>query len=291
MDASNADFPAAHSMDTTWYAVDADGVVAVFDSGEAGAVPNAAAVSMSPGDSTFDSFPLDAVRIARLAAHGALDDSPQAVHGGPGRAIVVLAAPTPNDEGLEGYRGASTVEARVAEVLAPFAPWAARQAGPRVLATDKPLSPEDVKRIAALAGVARVLVEHDLYEALERGRAGGDALFGFGNDDYDVPGAYVRTTTPEEPLRIDDLPEAVRGAVGAFRLPVRFAESPALHLGDHLRDEDAGIWGDFTLRGEPTAAAPRPSAVAPADASGGRELLMLVGVLLLVLFALWLARR
>jgi hypothetical protein len=33
------DFPAAHSMDTTWFAVDRDGNVAVFVSGEAGAVP------------------------------------------------------------------------------------------------------------------------------------------------------------------------------------------------------------------------------------------------------------
>jgi hypothetical protein len=36
------DFPAAHSMDTTWFAVDRDGHVAAFDSGEAGAVPTGA---------------------------------------------------------------------------------------------------------------------------------------------------------------------------------------------------------------------------------------------------------
>jgi hypothetical protein len=34
-----ADYPAAHSMDTTWFAVDRDGFVAVFASGETGAVP------------------------------------------------------------------------------------------------------------------------------------------------------------------------------------------------------------------------------------------------------------
>lgn len=33
------DYPAAHSMDTIWFAVDRDGHVAVFASGEAGAVP------------------------------------------------------------------------------------------------------------------------------------------------------------------------------------------------------------------------------------------------------------
>lgn len=34
------DFPAAHSMDTSWYAVDAEGQVALFCSGEDGAVPD-----------------------------------------------------------------------------------------------------------------------------------------------------------------------------------------------------------------------------------------------------------
>jgi hypothetical protein len=33
------DYPAAHSMDTYWFAVDADGNVAMFDTGEGGAVP------------------------------------------------------------------------------------------------------------------------------------------------------------------------------------------------------------------------------------------------------------
>jgi hypothetical protein len=33
------DFPAAHSMDTDWFAIDADGNIGVFNSGEGGAVP------------------------------------------------------------------------------------------------------------------------------------------------------------------------------------------------------------------------------------------------------------
>jgi hypothetical protein len=38
----DADYPAAHSADTTWFAVDADGHVGVFDSGQNGAVPEGA---------------------------------------------------------------------------------------------------------------------------------------------------------------------------------------------------------------------------------------------------------
>jgi hypothetical protein len=33
------DFPAAHSMDTDWFAIDADGNIGVFQSGEGGAIP------------------------------------------------------------------------------------------------------------------------------------------------------------------------------------------------------------------------------------------------------------
>jgi hypothetical protein len=40
------DFPAAHSMDTSWYAVDREGHVAYFWSGESGAVPVVALVAM-----------------------------------------------------------------------------------------------------------------------------------------------------------------------------------------------------------------------------------------------------
>jgi hypothetical protein len=42
MKKDSCDFPAAHSMDTAWFAVDRDGHVAVFATGEAGAVPTAA---------------------------------------------------------------------------------------------------------------------------------------------------------------------------------------------------------------------------------------------------------
>src|SRR5215475_6935056 len=37
--ATEEDFPAAHSMDATWFAVDRDGHIGVFDSGDPGAVP------------------------------------------------------------------------------------------------------------------------------------------------------------------------------------------------------------------------------------------------------------
>lgn len=48
------DFPAAHSMDTAWFAVDADGHVGRFDTGEDGALPVRAAHRGGPDDPNFD---------------------------------------------------------------------------------------------------------------------------------------------------------------------------------------------------------------------------------------------
>lgn len=46
MNQSQSDFPAAHSMDTTWFAIDKHGHLGVFNSGEDGPVPN----TFSPDD-------------------------------------------------------------------------------------------------------------------------------------------------------------------------------------------------------------------------------------------------
>ena len=48
------ELPAAHSMDTAWFAVDADGHVARFETGEDGALPVEAAHRGGPDDPNFD---------------------------------------------------------------------------------------------------------------------------------------------------------------------------------------------------------------------------------------------
>jgi hypothetical protein len=51
------DYSAAHSMDSTWFAVDKNGNVAVFETCEGGAMPENAA-----GGDDFDSEPLEQTR-------------------------------------------------------------------------------------------------------------------------------------------------------------------------------------------------------------------------------------
>lgn len=64
--------PAAHSMDTTWFAVDADGFVAAFETGEAGALPMNAAAGPEAGD--FDAWPLELALVARALGEGTFPD-------------------------------------------------------------------------------------------------------------------------------------------------------------------------------------------------------------------------
>src|SRR5262245_21233479 len=51
---SDMDFPAAHSMDATWFAVDRDGHVGVFESGEPGAVPKKSFTSIAHCDDAVE---------------------------------------------------------------------------------------------------------------------------------------------------------------------------------------------------------------------------------------------
>ena len=74
----SADYPAAHSMDSCWFAVDAQGQVAYFDTGEGGAVPVADAFPKGGEAGVGDPFELDGVVIALLQrkaeGHTALSD-------------------------------------------------------------------------------------------------------------------------------------------------------------------------------------------------------------------------
>src|SRR5215468_7860598 len=56
------DFPAAHSMDTTWFAVDRDGHIGVFESGEPGAVPKQVDESGGRSGGIDDAAVLDAIK-------------------------------------------------------------------------------------------------------------------------------------------------------------------------------------------------------------------------------------
>jgi len=231
-------FPAAHSMDTTWFAVDSEGRVARFESGEAGAVPNTAASGGGAAEPSFDVLLLDvACVLDRLLA----EPPRKRTFDRAGRAVIVV-EPVAQD-GVLDYRTPATKSA--IEVTKDLIAVSSR-----VFVTKTDHSLRDLAKLAEHPDVRFLATEHEIYDWLGDETPG---LFHFEHDHdrYEEPGAYHRESSPKRALRVEDIPEPIRKDVEAVRLPVKFDEIDSLHLADHMKDADAAIWGEATLRGEP----------------------------------------
>jgi hypothetical protein len=273
------DFPAAHSMDTTWFAVDEDGRVARFDSGEAGAVPLEAANGGGAAEPSFDVFLLDVASVIdRIASLPPGDFEPDEF---PRRAALVV-EPAAKEEGAD-YRtpAADAPEIESLDVIV------LRASGPRVLVTKKPLEPKELARLAKHPGVKCLLTGDQISELLEEG----SNLVRFSHDEkkYDEPGAYRRAESPEHAMRVEDVPEVIRADVGALRLPVKFSEAETLHLADHMKDAQAATYNDTTLRGEPLPV--NHAALAKEASVRKRQLLLLFFIMAVLVVVIVLLRR
>jgi|GEM_PF-3517535 len=263
-------------MDTAWFAVDEDGHVGRFETGEDGAVPNAAA-----NEEGIDSFMLRAVLAARRLAQG---ENPPALATQPRHPARIVFAIDAAHDAPATYR--SAIESTAARLV----PGAriVREAAPRVCASDAPVTPEVIAKLSAHPDVRCVLLDSELWEWLDEGDAG---IFTYRNEwgDGPNPGAYKRANLPTEPIVASDLPGDLRAELAALELPVRFDQTEALHLADHMTDDDAVCYGEITLRGEVKAAAP-PVAV-PKRRSKSPTRTIVAILVALVLVALWAASR
>lgn len=279
------DCPAAHSMDTTWFAIDADGFVAAFETGEGGALPMNAAAGPEGGD--FDAWPLELAVAARALGDGTFpdaedDDLPLPSY----RQEAVLVLEPDVDESPTTYRDAAGRTYSVHERLGEG--WLVlRDAEPRVVASTKPVEPARLAELQADAGVARLIVADEITYWREDG---GGSLYRFGND-FGDPGRYLRETTPIDPLGMESLPAELKEKVGQLKLDVRFADAAELHLADHLTETECHIWGDTDLRGQ----APEPAATTALDGAAmdpktARRILLGFAVLVAVGVLVWLLR-
>ncbi len=276
--------PAAHSMDTTWFAVDADGFVAAFETGEAGALPMNAAAGPEAGD--FDAWPLELALVARALGEGTFPDDEDDLPLPSYAEQVVLVLSPDEDESPTTYRDAAGRTYSVHERLGEG--WLVlRDAEPRVVASTAFVEPTRLAALAEDAGVARLIVADEITYWREDG---GGALYRYHNDDYGNPGAYAREATPIEPLDAASLPDAIRERVTALRLDLRFADAPSLHLADHLKDTECHVWGETTLRGEPIGGADGAPAKPGMDPATARKILLAVAVLAAAAILLWLLR-
>jgi len=290
------DPPAAHSMDTAWYAVDAEGNIGLFETGEDGAMPSDAA---DTSGECFDPHLLDGIRVGRrLAAlsNADVDDAINArdarlpggaAHGLKGiprrDAAVVLRL---RDEALVGgYRGEriAAVEVHLGE-----RPLVLSER-PRVVASRRRCPPAAVDALRA-APLGLVVTEDEFGEWLddaEDGDAGDGGLYRYRQQElgeHTGPGAYVQTFAPAEPLNIEKI-EGLAGAdaaaetlsaLSAVRFSEPFATLRQVHLADSFADGDVVRWSqDVDLRGNYTGPCQSGPAVSRAAASsnfaGGRE--------------------
>ena len=241
------DVPAAHSMDSTWFALDADGCVGVFQTGESGAIPKSAPCAGEAG--SFDSFFIYALRFARLVARGPIARPPRAL---PERAerVVVVFRDVAKDDAEDRYRKAARASTGAEARLDAVSPVVLQATTPRIVATSKPVSVALQTELSQLSDVERVLTESGLYWQFEERDESCDTLLEFHNDDGE-PGAYTRRRMAQTPIAIDDLPPVIREAVAFYRFPVRFAEAGELHLADFMQREDTLVYDpSWGLRGE-----------------------------------------
>jgi hypothetical protein len=246
MDRPEPDYPAAHSMDTEWYAVDRDGHVALFETGEAGAMPIGA---HTENETTRD----DLASLVTEPPYRLLDwlgDSTDEHH-------VELAAP-PRPAEVDPPRRRQLFF-RGHDVF----PKESRgpRLGPTLLflhsldALQALAEPHSFAHAPAAEGVAVLFFDLSLWTAEKLHEAGqclgcfpwpGEGnpwdlsddlparlgLFHYRHDpkaENWISGRYLRKKSPARPLRVDQLPAEIREAIARVRFAdLRFAEAEGI---------------------------------------------------------------
>lgn len=205
------DFPAAHSADTTWFAIDADGHVAVFESGEAGCIPSEGVGEQGfPFEEEVRALPATGARIDPAGMSAGVQPGYEHVKVGDQdgrRSILVHVADVepvrdllPRLEGRELPATTGTVLEIVVGDRAAFDELHTRGAC---------LACWPIWRDAELDDVSK----HGVY------------FYEHSCDNW-IAGPYARVTVPSAPVSVDRLPREIREQ--AVRFPARFAETVEL---------------------------------------------------------------
>ena len=229
-------FPAAHSMDTTWFAVDDDGHVAILNTSENGAYPTGAGPQVADeARAALEEWRAvyflvnDRARVDDLAgACGDMDPRGQR----PQRLCVLLAEGADHGAFERAFMHVS---------------WRVGSAGaPRVLVSETPVTSADWAAMHDHVATKLVL---PVDEVLSDPASDDDGVFHFRHDELGEPGAYRREGPARDRIRVDALPPDLVPRLGFVKLPLSFASAEAFHLADHYTDSECHSWGDVPLRG------------------------------------------
>ena len=235
------DFPAAHSMDTTWFAVDREGHVGVFDSGEPGAVPKKVDTSIGQDDGAVEEA------LESLPATGQPTFALSAVFH-PGLRSGILPRPRKLARGWPHEGGATLLLFRDESVLTPevraLPGLHVTKAGVLVLVSlmpDVELPQTDPRwgvwdEFKRAAGAAPTYVtSKTLYGTeLSYARRG---LFAYKAHDarFNIAEPYGQVLKPQQPLKLDEAPPALRDVLAQrARLDVSFASSRYVQPADFI---------------------------------------------------------
>jgi hypothetical protein len=199
------DYPAAHSMDTQFFAVDKDGNVAYFSTGEAGAAPEEALA----GDQAND--------VARQLRQ--ILPRCEVIHDRDGRRLPV------QGEAAESHRPPPglnypvlmflpTLDPVRADIAAGVAVPVPAASGAAVIW--RQLTPE---RYDALANVGLRPEWHYVFGAFdgENDDLSSHGVFTYGHlTENWISGPYGRERVPARPIHVDQLPPALRGLLKSF---------------------------------------------------------------------------
>lgn len=218
-----ADFPAAHSMDSAWFAVDRDGHVAYFSTGEAGAVPEVG-VTGGSAEELLDRLAVAAAPTSEVIydprGHELPDGKPSGFAGLPLMAqeyplLVFVTSLAPLQSDIEAGRATPV---RATEGYAVVLPR---------------LTAEQAGRLQD-SGVVRSWTFH-FARAGDRADPPAMGVFEYGHlcENW-ISGPYGRERIPARPLHVDQLAPALRQSLKEATLSgVSFAETIHIQPAEH----------------------------------------------------------
>lgn len=229
------DFPAAHSMDSGWFAVDSEGKLALFETGEAGAMLVGSEYTTGESHNAATNMLYDVYIAPWFARHIPVDEMPKpddmggyeyAAHFEDGESARLFARTSDEVTLLEGR----------AEVL-------------RVVKDSDELRQKLISH-RGFIGLAPASLEAFIYELIYDTKLESPfAIYNHG--DWDIPGDYVKDVeaSTRAPLEVNN------GAL--HELETVFAEHAHIELGEIAREVDFISWSGADLRGVYPEPAPR----------------------------------